>query len=416
MQEGARHVDDVSWMMVAGCLSMRSFQVTMDTCKWMYAMWIMWDHGLTRAEGVSHSGSGQDGPHVRNSDIAEDLGVVDVLLTDKTGTLTENVMVLKVVSVGGAMYGLDHLSEHAGAGAGCVTVATDASLLAAVRGRRVDVLQAMRVLALCNSVAVVPSGDASGGLHYEACSPDEEALVASAAGVGVVLEERSISNVSLRLLGELERYAVLKELEFTSDRKRMSVVLQEEVGGRVVVLTKGADESVMPLLARGQEETVRQTHSQIEDMARQGLRTLILAWREVPRKEYEAWERDVWRPANLSVEARGTRMAQAYDRIERDFVLLGGTGIEDKLQDGVPEAVTSLRGAGVRVWMATGDKLSTARQVATSCGLLASYGCQSSNVVTISVIGQMEVSMSQLEEAGAQRRSGYESRHPSRAR
>lgn len=365
----------------------------MDTCKWMYALWIMWDDGLTRSEEPGSGGGGQqDGAHVRNSDIAEDLGVVSLLLSDKTGTLTENVMVLKVVSVAGTMYGVDHLTQHAGDG--CVTVATDASLIAAVRKHNPDVVQAMRVLALCNSVAVVDAkegGDRGGGLHYEACSPDEEALVVSAAGVGVILKERGLDTMVLDVLGSIERYTVLKELEFTSDRKRMSMILMDSTRGGIIMVTKGADESVLPLLATGGEARERETQAHIEELAKQGLRTLILAWREVPRKEYEAWERNVWGPANVSIDDRSARMAEAYCMIEKHLVLLGGTGIEDKLQDGVPEAVSCLKGAGVRVWMATGDKLSTAKQVATSCGLIHAYSSATgpSSIVTVAAPSQV---------------------------
>lgn len=117
------------------------------------------------------------------------------------------------------------------------------------------------------------------------------------------------------------------------------------------------------LFVPGQERIVQATCKHIEDLAKQGLRTFLLAWKEIPRADYDQWERDVWRPANISIEARSARMAHAYDAIEQGLRLLGGTGIEDRLQAGVPESIRAFRDAGIRLWMATGDKLSTARQV-----------------------------------------------------
>ena len=57
------------------------------------------------------------------------------------------------------------------------------------------------------------------------------------------------------------------------------------------------------------------------------------------------------------------------DEIEKDYVLIGITGVEDTLQDNVIECIRDFRDAGINVWMLTGDKLETAQCIASTCGL-----------------------------------------------
>lgn len=59
-------------------------------------------------------------------------------------------------------------------------------------------------------------------------------------------------------------------------------------------------------------------------------------------------------------------MEDVSDEMERDLRLLGATAIEDRLQDGVPETIADLKLAGIKIWVATGDKLETAIGIAHS--------------------------------------------------
>ncbi|KAJ1473407.1 hypothetical protein T484DRAFT_1836350 [Baffinella frigidus] len=125
--------------------------------------------------------------------------------------------------------------------------------------------------------------------------------VLAARGAGVVLLSRTLEKVTVDVAGQHESYTIVtvdvagqhesytivRELEFTSERKRMSVVLREDRTGELVLLCKGADESVRHILAPGQEVMDEVTSQHIEDFARSGLRTLLVCHRRVSRQEMD---------------------------------------------------------------------------------------------------------------------------------
>eukprot|EP00850_Spirogloea_muscicola_P022750 SM000310S11941 [mRNA] locus=s310:89922:94186:+ [translate_table: standard] len=221
------------------------------------------------------------------------------------------------------------------------------------------------------------SGEDRGVVEYQGESPDEQALVTAAASYGYTLLERSPNLIVLQVLREILRYEVLGVHEFDSTRKRMSVVVRGP-DGRVLVLAKGADSAIMPLLRRelggeeGQAEAavLQGTLRDLDAFARQGLRTLVLAWRELSAEEEQLWVAK-YQPAMTALADRSGALRDAALLVERDLRLAGATGIEDKLQEGVSETIAQLRRAGLQVWLLTGDKQETAISVAYSCALLS---------------------------------------------
>lgn len=319
-----------------------SIKVSLDLVKGLYSKFIDWDLQMYDER--------TDTPAVAtNTAISEDLGQIEFILTDKTGTLTENVMVFKACCIKGASYG--HV--------------TDPDLVRAVADMVPDVIKFLLVMALCNTV--VPIRSTSGSISYKAQSQDEEALVSAAAQLKVVLVSRTTRFLCINLLGDMLEYEVLDTLEFTSDRKRMSVVLREGHTGKLMLLTKGADEVIFPSLHNGQQ--VKRIAEAVDNFAQTGLRTMCLAWRDLEENEYKSWSKK-FKDASSGVKDREWEMAEVCQQLERNLELLGVTAVEDKLQDGVPEAIASLRKSGINFWMLTGDKLSTAVQIALSCNLV----------------------------------------------
>lgn len=100
-----------------------------------------------------------------------------------------------------------------------------------------------------------------------------------------------------------------------------------------------------------------------------GLRTLVIAMRELNRQEFDSWRKE-FQQANTAIHDRQDKVEEVQDKIERDLVLLGATAIEDKLQEGVPQAVEALAYAGIGIWVLTGDKLDTAINIAYACNLI----------------------------------------------
>jgi phospholipid-translocating ATPase len=97
----------------------------------------------------------------------------------------------------------------------------------------------------------------------------------------------SLLNAEIRFNGSVIRYEVLEILEFTSDRKRMSVVVKDCQNGKIILLSKGADEAILPYARAGQQ--TRTIGDAVEHYSQLGLRTLCLAWRELEENEYLEW-------------------------------------------------------------------------------------------------------------------------------
>ena len=228
-------------------------------------------------------------------------------------------------------------------------------------------------LALCHTV-LVGIDPRTGMLEYKAQSPDEAALVQAAADVGFEFRGRDRDVLLLRtpFAREPLRFRLLNILEFTSLRKRMSVIVRQlgendEPGNNpILLLCKGADNVIFERLAEGGEELKAATGDQLDSFAREGLRTLTLAHRVIPEDEYNSWVERYWN-ALASVEDRDNEIERVSDEVEQQMLLLGATAIEDKLQDGVPEAIADLKKAGIKIWVLTGDKLETAVGVSSPC-------------------------------------------------
>jgi phospholipid-translocating ATPase len=169
---------------------------------------------------------------------------------------------------------------------------------------------------------------------------------------------------------DIDEYELLNVLEFSSARKRMSVILRKlDDDRKIFLLTKGADNVVFERLAPGRDAIKEQTNKDLELFASEGLRTLCLGYRIIEEEEFDTWSRD-FHDATVALDDRESKMAEVSARIEHSLNLLGATAIEDKLQDGVPEAIAQLKRAGIKVWVATGDKLETAISIGYSTNLL----------------------------------------------
>jgi phospholipid-translocating ATPase len=212
---------------------------------------------------------------------------------------------------------------------------------------------------------------------FEAESPDELALVNSAYAYGFILENRNPNTVLVSEPGEgAVEYDILKVLPFDSNRKCMSIVVRKIGGHEVMLYTKGADSTILPALAPIAMETEeyrlrQQTEQQLELYARQGLRVLLIAKRNLNPMEFAEWFSQ-HQECEMSTENREKKVRESFGLLERNLTLLGATGIEDRLQENVPETIAALLQAGIIVWVLTGDKTETAINVAFSAKLFHS--------------------------------------------
>lgn len=359
---------------------------------------------------------------VRTTTIHEDLGRIAYILTDKTGTLTRNEMVFRKIHFGKVSYTPEYFNEVAailqnafapptaaagtsgGGGGGHKRDGSTASVGSFIERRfqprhlRIDSYEIDRdtvyrlqagvlALALCHNVT--PSyenefdnisnsqngndliSDSTSipmqprGVTYQASSPDEVALVQWTERVGVTLVDRDISQIKLRNPhGQILKYDILQMFPFSSETKRMGIIVRDTQTNEILFLLKGADVVVSQLIQYSDW-----LQEQCDNMARSGLRTLVVARKILTHEQYSDFEMR-YTQAKLNMTNRQQRMNEVLATLEKDMELLCLTGVEDRLQEGVPTTLKGLQDAGIRIWMLTGDKMETAINVAKSSQLV----------------------------------------------
>lgn len=170
--------------------------------------------------------------------------------------------------------------------------------------------------------------------------------------------------VIVNAAGDEEEYEILANFPFSSETKRMGIVMKHKPTERLVFYLKGAETVMKQKVQPNQRLVIEES---CDDLANQGLRTLVISQKILGTDFYHAWEKR-YAAAKADLNDREAKVLAAIEELEEDMELLGVTGVEDKLQENVAVVIEGLRNAGIKVWMLTGDKVETATCIAISAG------------------------------------------------
>ena len=210
------------------------------------------------------------------------------------------------------------------------------------------------------------------GIEYSGVSPDDVELVKAASNQGFCFLKSNNNIRKISICSEEKNFIILKILNFTSERKRMSIIIKDEKN-TIKLYCKGADTEIKKRIINNNENSkyIHIISKNVDRFSSRGYRTLMVAMKIIPENEYNIWKKKLDK-SEINLNNKSNLINKCYEEIETNLTLIGATVVEDKLQDKVPETIRDLRLAGIKIWVLTGDKIDTAENIALSCNLISS--------------------------------------------
>ncbi|XP_061553468.1 phospholipid-transporting ATPase ID-like isoform X2 [Phycodurus eques] len=363
-----------SYVILLNTVVPMSLFVSVEAIRLVNSYYIDWDRKMYYPKSDTPA-------QARTTTLNEELGQIKYIFSDKTGTLTRNIMTFNKCSINGKSYGelLDISGERIEITENTPRVDFswnqladpkfifhDHNLVEIVREGNLKAQAFFRLLALCHTV--MPEEKKQGALYYQAQSPDEGALVTAARNFGFMFHSRTPETITVVEMEKLVIYELLAVLDFNNVRKRMSVIVRNPEG-KLTLYCKGADTIIFERLHTSCNTLMGVTTEHLNEYACDGLRTLVLAYKDLDESYVKEWMQ-CHHEASTIIEERDEKLDKLYEEIEKDLLLLGATAVEDKLQDGVPQTIEQLAKADIKIWVLTGDKQETAENIGYSCNML----------------------------------------------
>lgn len=358
---------------------------------------------------------------VRTISLNEELGQISHIFSDKTGTLTCNIMEFRKASINGISYGLgtteigkasyklqgkiipqeildnDNIARRNSVPhVAFYDPSFDKEIHNKGSEQYYNIKRFFKYISLCHDVIpetipIVESESNKYNNHssaidtlaptkLSASNPDDHALVCAADYFGYQFKTRIGKRNSIinKLTGVEECIDVLETIGFTSKRKRMTVIINDSNAdnGMIRVLTKGADVVMYDRLRNKNDKLLNLTQSHVQQFSEEGLRCLVVCTKLITKEEFNDWNTKYVKACTDIEQLEKLKNGDLNDievledKLEQDLELLGATAIEDRLQDGVSDCIELLKNAGIKIWMLTGDKEETAINIAIACNLL----------------------------------------------
>ena len=321
----------------------------------------------------------------RESGIIEELGQIDFLFSDKTGTLTMNQMEFKKSFINGKVYGVEKESNECTDAPFSINGDMSAyELLTKINQNenndwdinnfetdKISVERFFILICVCNDVFPTLKDDK---IVYQSTFPDDIALVKGAQQLGYEFQARNFSSLSIKNYINHNNYnfEILISIPFTSDRKRMTVLAKDLDNNKYYIFSKGSD-SVMisnsnnksPIITLYNYSSEKKKLERIlEHFSKEGLRILVMGYKEVEEEQAINWKNRYLNSLSHS------KKLHIFSEIEQELIFCGCSAIEDKLQEGVPETIKALMDCGIRIWVLTGDKKETSIEISKQCNLI----------------------------------------------
>ena len=409
----------LTMIVLTGTMIPISLIVSLEMVKLVQAFFINNDEDMYFAENEKHC-------KVFTSSLNEELGQIEFIFSDKTGTLTCNKMEFKHMIVGDTLFGKEESGTPAqqaqAGGEGRSTLLQDSTfgqpqkevkkptaetVSYNFRDERLDQLnqgiiggdkevniklcykddtkeskpvvtykmvsdltkEFLFLLSVCHGCLVDTNEE--GVSSYQGQSPDEITLVDAAKRLGFEFTGSNSLYKNVKIFGTPTRIRLLKYFEFNSDRKRASVIIKDKETGVIKLLTKGADSIIIDRLSKTKKQPYLELiKEKLTKFSTIGLRTLCMAERVLTEEEYQDLDQKMLEAA-IKPDKK-TIIDKLTEEVEKDLTLIGCTAVEDKLQNQVALCIRDFIRADIKVWMLTGDKLETAENIGYSCKLIQS--------------------------------------------
>lgn len=340
----------------------KSFKVIVDVCKIVYAVFITNDSQMYDFKKKIR-------PIVNNTNIIEDLGQIEYIFCDKTGTITENKMFLKKISVQEQFFGHNEISDN---------IYDDTMLIDFLTKPKTNnenediqfnwILKMVENLALCNTIKQIKLK--KNKFKYEGSSPEEISFLEGLTKLGLsfVYDNNQIK-IEIPSIGT-KTYEKIKVLPFTNSRRIMSVIVRDIDTNKFILLSKGSCEVIKNISTNG----CINFEQQVEIFSSLGLRVMGMSFKEITREELDTFLEELNNIHSQNISNREENEDEIFKTFERNQNIIGATAIEDKLRKDVPSTIEILREAGIRIWMVTGDLINTAIKIACTAKLIVDDG------------------------------------------